>query len=163
MGCPSEIEPMMSSASISICAKCQIPIRPGVGKVRLLYWLAKWGRCGQVVVESLQWAWECVILWEVLQIRPTKYGRLSKNTLWRETSYASSCPSQKPSNKSFSSCLPRFWCRMWKLETPKSWIDGIWLECRDEIGTFLGSNLHSYESNFFFKVSGFVFELSKSN
>ena len=103
--------------------------------------LAKWGRCGQVLVESLQWAWECVILWEVLQIRPTKYGRLSKNTLCRETSYASSWPSQKPSNKSFSSCLPKFWCRMWKLETPKSWIDGIWLESKDEIGTFLGSNL----------------------
>ena len=37
----------------------------------------------------------CDFLGKSLQLQPRKYDRLSKNTIWHETSYASSCPSRK--------------------------------------------------------------------
>ena len=47
------------------------------------------------------------MLWVFLQIQPTKYNKLLKNTLWYEVSYVSLCPSRKPSKECFSNHPPQ--------------------------------------------------------
>ena len=81
----------------------------------LFYYLTKKVILRWAVDESLQWAWEHVILWEIFQIQPTKDDRLSKNALWHKT-YASSCPSRKPPMRVFQVTSSNFSaiCESWK-------------------------------------------------
>ena len=54
-------------------------------------WLAERGIDGQPLLKAHSKLESVQFYREVLRIRPVRYDRESKNALWRETSYASSC------------------------------------------------------------------------
>ena len=96
---PYEMDPMMSSTWLSICAKFKIHTWTSIRKVRLLYWVTKKGDT---------WASRC---WKLFYGKFSNFGQLKMIGSWRthfDMLHASSCPSWKPSNEVFSSRLPKF-------------------------------------------------------
>ena len=100
---------------------------------------------------------EHIITWEVLKVRSTKYGRLSKNTLWHKTSYVSSCSHQghfpnQPSNNWLSWGLTS-WSLCWLVANKAHQTNKVeflyWRFTLFEFWTFqAGFHLHSVNFQF---------------